>query len=374
MHSSLLGDGFELVRRGNRYAREKTGEVFLDDVGRGNLLLMLAVTRFGKSVLGKIIYTQVQDYRPLLLFDYSGEHMKSMLPNFRSKNLIRSIPDLEIVSHFGFHLTDFCHLEDFSCLGFPDYAAQKMSEFCSNFKIHHNKLSELTEFLVDLPTQDEFVGDFNSRWSDVLGRRELNTAIPYDTKRAMLGRVDMLESLIADPSGEGAGYEYVDFRKLVRKNRHVLVNTGLNVAVSPFKAQVLIGKILENLMPLVVETDYNPFIFIDEADKLAPVWPSIQTQPTSLKWLLEFSIKFMKYDVFLALATQDPNLLHPAIVGNRLMALMGQLPENAPSDLRDMTRSLRWSREKNYREFVFKKTGEAKPIRFVPTSSPCMMW
>lgn len=338
---------------------------------------IIASARLGKSVLAKIIYVQASKYRPIVVFDYGTEHRDSRFPNFYSNGKIRGISDLKIYKNIGFRISDFQHILDWQVMGFREFSATYMQILARNTGVHQDDPERFLQILLELPTEWHNLNSFNDKFG-----YELPSPISPQVKAPMLQRYYALKesNLFVSPDIKNK-LNYFDFGQELFQHKHILISLGINVEVDLWKAQVMVGKILEQLYGKDGKNfsryqkcyGYAPMLVLEEADKLAPEIRETATEPvpSSLFWLMNYVIKFQKYGPALLFIAQDPNILNSTIHGNALSNIYGQCPETSRRDILDITSGLRWDLDTNYRQFVYQTKDKRRTI-FVPDSPPCI--
>ena len=163
--------------------------------------------------------------------------------------------------------------------------------------------------------------------------------------------------------------------------KHPFLHINLNLSSSGFdvyKGRAYCGKILEqlasfergNLFYYLVRM--KPLIIVEEADILAPNLGGGVIEPSSLFWLRYYVIKLQKYHVELFFITQDPSLIDSVILSNFHNQFLGVI-ESRYSQYAELTRSLKWDINTNYREFRWVQKGRHRDIIFSPIDSPCLL-
>lgn len=335
------------------------------DTGSFGVTHVVAVTRYGKSALIKLLYTKLAQHRPVIIFDYRGEHTQSKYPNWNSTDDIMGIPNLNVIQDFKFVISDFANASDWLAMGFPESASREMSLLAGNVEAHHNDPKRLHKLIADLPTTQHHVDPFNMKYPDV----KLDRRIHEETQKSMLARYSFMQGFFATPRElVNCEVDYIpDWGVYLCEHPHTVINMNLtDLQVS--EARATVGKILEQLSPFL--SYLRPVIVIEEADKLAPNMDANEFAPSSLQWILEYAIKLQKYGVEVICICQDMKLLHPTLVGNFHNLLLGQLPAGNPYE--NVTKKLRWDVDKNYRQFIYIRKGKYQKQVFAPEFCPCI--
>jgi hypothetical protein len=335
--------------------------------------IIAAVTRYGKSSLVKSLYTQISKHRPMLIIDYRGEHINSIYPNFSSNHNMTAVRDLKIVENMGFKMSDFNNTSDWASLGFSDRACPLLSELSVRTDIHENVPEKLYEMLIELPSNNKALQEFNNKYTGVgegftlqaaLNSASVNSIITI-FRYAMNGGI-----FITDEQIERGEKVYIpDFGLFMLKNQRVCVNLKMN-ELDEGIARAYVGKLLERLSPYLQMI--KPLIVMEEADILVPNIDVGFNTPSSLIQVMQYVIKLQKYHPELLLICQDLGRMNTTIVGNSHNKILGQLPDMGYSAMyKEYTSHLRWDIDENYREFVMLRTGDNKSEIFVPFDCPC---
>lgn len=357
----------------NRFVNDK---VFYSDKLDFGVITIAATTRYGKSCIAKNIYTHLSEFRPIVIFDYRGEHGDSRYPNFLSNTNIKGIPDLYTIQDFAFKMSDFGSIYDWASFGFPDMASNLMSAMAKDLDAHGDDPERMKVFLDALPVSNNDVHSFFGQYPSA--RKYLTSPIQTVTKKSMCNRFIR----IMDRFYNGEQRYVENFGKLLQRHNKLHINlnlTDLDVGI----ARANVGKILEQIHNYLenvrVKNKSNkwflkPLFVVEEADKLVPDWKEDKIQPSSLKWLVEYGLKLQKYGASLMFITQDPSLMHGAITSITHKFILGQLPEDCKLDshYKQKTRKLRWDHDHNYREFVQLRKGDYNYEVFIPDDIPCL--
>ena len=320
----------------------------------------------GKSCLVRLLYSKIARFRPVIIFDYRGEHKLSRYPNFSSRSDIVGMPDMFSVKDFGFMISDFDKAGDWISMGFPDVASSELAVLATKVEVHNNDPELFVELLSKLPVTEREIDYFNESYPQMQMQRRLHE----QTQMSMVTRFNFVRDYFITPEQARTGEmlyipDWGDFLAMQRVV-HVDMNmTELDVT----KARAYVGKILEQIAPKI--SLIKPLIILEEADKLAPNIMTGEQSPSSLKWILEYSIKLQKFGVELMAICQDLSLLNATLVGNAHQLIFGQLPAGYNPHA-DLTEKLKWDIDKNYREFVYIRTGKFWREVFVPDDTPCM--
>ncbi len=333
---------------------------FVERLGFG-VHVVAAVTRFGKSILVKNLYTNIGQYRKVIILDYLGEHSMSRYPNFLSEDQTMCLPRLKEVKDFKFKISQFNNAGDWRSLGVPDKSSMVMEDLCKQKKAHRDDPDLFKQMIDDLPVDWSMVEGFERKWGFEMSKLNHTVIESITTKFLQLYRQEFFAE-VDDPT--------YDFGTLALQHHSLNINFQLN-QVEAGKARAIAGKVLEQIEDVLDKMGVPPLIVVEEGDILAP---NIMTEGviiSSLDRLIKWVIKLQKKGVELLFIVQDLNNLHPTIVGNAHTLLLGQLPSNNP--YHEITRQLRWDYDDNYREFLIIRKGKSGYQVFSPHDS-CTMY
>jgi len=328
------------------------------------------------SALMKSLIINVADTRRTLILDYAGEHKNLMYPNFfNGDKQIRSIPDLFIIENLGFMVSDFNRPSDWISMGFPEGASNLMAMLASHIELHGNNPIMMLKLLSDLPSSNDTVEEFMSKYPSLGIDNRINqaskdsaiTRFRFVMMRCMFCTFDDIES----------GYKtYIDdFYETIKTKKHVLINFGLSGNTDAFIGRAYVGKILERLAsPPERLRGLNLAIFVEEADVLFPNTTDFDL--SSNKWISIYALKYQKYHIELFFVVQDLNNLQQDIVKSFHTMILGLVPiYGIMYEFKDVINGLRWNYDRNYREFVLIEVGDLHGVRknvFVPHMVPCL--
>lgn len=323
--------------------------------------IIAAITRYGKTTLVKNTYTQIAQYRPLIILDYLGEHTLSKYPNFLSRdNNTACVPELIEIKDFKFKISQFTNASDWLALGFSDKGSLLMRDLALRVDIHRDDPQRFMEILEDVPSQGQFGAPlrFENTWGFSLPMINSSTLDSCKTQ---------FTYLLHDEFFGGSEDPVYDFGELALQNHYININFNLDKSV-PHKARAIAGKALEQVKRVLDRFDIPPLIVVEEADVIAPKMSEGDTYlPTSTIMLIEFVLKLQKKRLEILFIVQDLSRLHPALVGNRHTLIIGQLPTG--NEFAEVSKQLAWDIDKNYREFILMVTGTPGYEVFVPFDS-----
>ena len=102
--------------------------------------IIAAKTKYGKSVLVDILAVHIAKHRPIIIFDYRGEHENLKYPSFDFLHNAPSdsIAGLIIVPRPSFYISDLSRHDHWESLGFPELAAKTVAELARDVSEHAN--------------------------------------------------------------------------------------------------------------------------------------------------------------------------------------------------------------------------------------------
>lgn len=337
------------------------GMVSLVERNTFGVTLFAAITRYGKSTLVKNWYTQVAQYRGLIILDYLGEHTLSKFPNFLSSDQnTMCVPGLIEIKGFKFKISQFTNESDWHSLTFTDRGAMLMSDLARHVEAHRDDPERFWDLLDDVPVTGQFarISHFENEYGFHMPM--YNSAV-VDSCKALL--INLIRTKFF---GEQQDPTY-DFGELALK--HPYMNVNFNLGKNDIaKGRSMCGKVLEQLRKVLHLLSPPPLIVVEEADVLAPDDNGDALLiPSSTLQLVDYVIKLQKFNIEIAFIVQDPNRLNRAIVGNRHNFVFGQLPEGNPQT--ELSKQLVWDMDNNYREFILQQTGVPGYQVFIPQDS-----
>ena len=355
----------------------------VEDYGYG-VVMVIAKSRYGKTIEVKNIITQEAQYRNLIIFDYMGEHSESKWGNWRSKDDIRFIPDLYTVENFAFYITDFDQFLDFRSMGFTDAVIPIIRRVLEKEELHQNDPLIFLEILRAMPVSGNDVEDFLEAYPDFSTIDPMN----YSSKLSMVTRFEALwdSHLIMPVMGTENHEKYTpdlihieDWPDLIRDHPHININLNLVTSNAEITAQASVGKILEKLLPALYEL--KPFIVVEEADKVCPnTGDTDEVDSSSQKQLRDYCIKHQRTGIKIMFITQEPHLLDKNTLKAGKTWIFGVHTPSADSHSvlddpdfdygRDVIKKLRHDVDKGQREFGFIETGRGGKYKiFAPKDS-----
>lgn len=319
-----------------------------------------APVRYGKSIeVDNIILEKynLDQERVIIIFDYYNEHRRLMYPNLDSSNST-CIADLKIINNFAFKISDFDSVTDWVSCGFTDKASRILVRLAQEIRIHNNDPKNFAEILKDFPSTRKELEIFNKRY--VMNWEHYTHP---DTKRSMMNFYNVMHMFL----GANDDRTYIpDWYQLVIKHKHVTIELGVTDESMKLVARAYVGKILERLSkPLIKYDSFRPLIVLEEGDILVPNVKPDETSPSSLQWILAYTLKYQKFGPELILIAQDPANLNSFFLENSHIRIFGNL-RSVPE-----TRKLKFDYNENYREFALFQTGVYGYNVFIPETSYC---
>ena len=353
-----------------------------------NVIVVIAKPRYGKTILVKNIYSQIARDRPVIIFDYQGEHSESKWGNWLSKDKIAFIPDLHTISDFGFYLSDFDQMSDWMSMGFSAKNAPQVMKLLKFDNIHHDNPLEFLALLSDLPTSDDEVPEFNKRYE----RYGLTfaTRVHNSTKQSIVNMMSIVwdSGLIIPPVGSKDHAAYCpnkvhidDWGAFIHTYKHLNINLNIVTSNSVPLARASVGKILDRILPTLHSMrGVRPLIVVEEADYICPNVPDMDTI-TSLMQLRSYVLKHQRTGVELMFISQDPNLLDQYTLMGGTIWIMGQhmksvvtaamLNEPDMDYHKDIIHKLQFDRWQGVREFALMHSGEGGKFRIFQVDDSC---
>ena len=375
----------KLIKLGvDRYGND----VYFPESFSYNVIVIIAKPRYGKTILVKNVYSQIARDRPVIVFDYQGEHSESQWGNWLSKDKVAFIPDFHTVSNFGFYLSDFDQMSDWMSMGFSAKNAPQIMKFLKYENIHHNNPLEFLALLSDLPTSDEEVPEFNSRYEKY--GLKLPVRMHTTTKQSMVNMMDIIwnSGLIIPPEGSEDHAAYYpdkfhvdDWGKFTQTHKHLNINLNLLTDNNLYLGRASVGKILGQILPtLRTMRGVRPLIVVEEADLLCPNVSDMDTI-TSLMQLRSYVLKHQRTGVEMMFISQDPNLLDQYTLMGGTIWIMGQHTKSPVTSMvlnepdmdynRDVIHKLRFDRWAGIREFALMYSGDGGRHKIFQVDDSC---
>ena len=375
----------DLIKLGvDRYGND----VFFPESYSYNVVIIVAKPRYGKTILVKNTYSQISRKRPLIIFDYQGEHSESKWGNWLSKDKIAFIPDLYTISNFGFYLSDFDQMSDWMSMGFSVKNAPIIMRLLKYDNIHHNNPLELIALLSDLPVTDDEVLPFNSEYERY--GLKLATRIHSSTKQSIVNMMSIVwdSGLIIPPVGSKDHDAYFpdkihidDWGQFTQIHKHLNINLNLLTDNSLYLGRASVGKILSQILPaLRGMSGVRPLVVVEEADLLCPN-ESDMTTITSLMQLRNYVLKQQRTGVEMMFISQDPNMLDQSTLMGGTVWIMGQHTKSPVSSMmlnesemdysKDIIHKLRFDRWKGVREFAIMHSGDGGHYKIFQVEDSC---
>lgn len=355
----------------------------VEDYGYG-VIMVLAKSRYGKTIEAKNIYVQVAKYRNSIFFDYLGEHSESRWGNFRSKDDICFIPDLYTIQDFAFYIIEFDRFLDWRSMGFTDNVIPMLRRLLEKEDTHQNDPVIFLQILRDLPVATADVEEFREKYPDY----DSVDAQNYSAKQSMISKFEAMwdSRIIIPPVGSDNHAKYSpdkihidDWPELVRDHPHLNINLKLTSSDSEAIARISVGKILEKLYPALSEL--RPFIVVEEADKICPnTGDTDEFDVSSQRWLRDYCIKHQRKGVKIMFVTQEPESLDKGVIKAGKTWIFGiHTPTPGTHSVlddpgfdyeRDVIKKLRHDVDKGHRDFGFIETGRSGKYKiFAPKDS-----
>jgi len=302
--------------------------VYFPETLSHNVIICLARQRYGKSVLAQNLYTQIAEYRNIIIFDYNGDHRLSKWGNWMNKNhRLSFISDLYSIEDFAFYLSDFDNYSDWLSMGFSEKAVHVIMEFLSYPEIHNDNPLVFIEMLEDAPHRDDMIEPFNEKYAGFgLTRKDrLHEGVKNNLVNTMRGvwRTGLLMPTIDSPDCEQhtPGKKHIDdWAKLITEHRHVHINLKIDPADNVGIVRASVGKILDKIYPVLHKV--KPLIVVEEADFLAPETDEMESI-TSLSQLSKLVNKDQRTGVEVLFITQQPAFIHHSILAGGTVWIMG---------------------------------------------------
>lgn len=338
------------------------------DFNLGDAFGFFGMTGYGKSILAGNAAVELAKNRNLIILDYKGDYKNLKYVNMHNKNnRFNSIPDLVYVHRFGFKLQDFTSPFDWEMLGMTTNGANICAAKARMIPYHRNEMQKFIE-LIEQVTVFTKNNDKAEAWKA--------------TKQSILAKLNNLKSCfvgndaidITDLPAESIRYtgkpSYVsDWCKFVRKHKHICLN--LNAEYNASKAQLLAGKILNEIEPVLKET--SPVILGEEFHKICPSSMDKDHVPYSLIKILHYLKEKHKYGVKIIMISQYPGQINQEALDEVKRFFIGKLQNvKGDSKLDDMFRqssSLRYNFLDDYREFLHCSPIYGEKDIFVPYDS-----
>ena len=362
--------------------------VYFPETHSYNVIMVLARARYGKTILVKNLYTQISKHRPVVIFDYQGEHSESRYGNWLSRDQIAFIPDLHTISNFGFYLSDFDQMQDWISMGFSAKNAPLIMTFLKFDNIHHNNPLEFLELLVDLPTRDDEVDSFNKRYAEF--GLFLHGRIHDSTKQSVVSMMNIVwqSGLLIPPVGSKDHATHFpskihvdDWGALLETYPHLNINLNIVTSNSIPLARASVGKILDRFLPyLKVLRGKAPLFVVEEADFICPNAMDAENI-TSLYQLRNYVLKHQRTGIEMMFVSQDPNLMDQFTLMGATIWIMGQHMKSSvtastlnESDMdyhKDIIHQLKFDRYSNKRQFALMLSGNGGHYEIFEVDDTC---
>jgi hypothetical protein len=323
-----------------------------------------AQPRFGKSVITKDICIKISKFRPVVIFDHSGEWKNNVTkPNKRSETPM-VLSGFKLVEKFTFNIREFSNEGDFASMGFEGPQAQIVCD-CINegWKKHNYDLEKITRMLSELPEKNGAEVFYNRKWDTRLLSR-----IHSSTKASLLLWWKKIMSFFYQgPNDDRAIY---DFEELLRKHDHLIINMKTGEDESQFINRTYAAKIIEQMWPELVNS--KPVFFFEEARMLFPVWEG-KVQLSSNHQAYNLVTHGPKLGVSCFFIVQHANQLYARLLENIHVRIMGRVASKGHGKIYQVP--LEYNPELNIREFLLcdvdSSFNKIKYTKFRPCV-PCM--
>ena len=334
------------------------------------VIIVIAKQRYGKSILVKNIYTQIAQLRPVIIFDYRGEHSDSRYGNFRSKDDVCFIPDLFTVTDFAFYMNDFDQASDWASMGISPNGIALLMRLLDKEEMHQNDPVNMVQIIEDLPTSDNDVPYFVEKYPDYedIGSQNHSVRQSLSSKFKNIWR----SRIIIPPMGTPNHDEYAehlihieDWAELVRDHPHISINLAMFSSGGVEIARASAGRILEALSPHLGEL--RPLLIIEEAGLICPS-KNPEIEMTSRTKLKDYVVREQRYGVKLMFVMQQADQIDQEVLEAGNIFVMGIHKANATTkavldtyDLnyeRDIISKLRRDDAKGWRDFAMIDTGK----------------
>lgn len=356
---------------------------YRESLGFG-VVMVVAVPRYGKSILVRNFYTQIAAYRNIVIFDYQGEHSDSKWGNWKSNHKTTFIPDLVTIENFGFYVSDFDQYSDWTSMGFSEKSVPLLMRIVKSVGVHNNSPEEIQNIVSNLPTSVDTVDDFKDIWPGLKITEAVNYSIKQSLSATMRAVID--SGLIIAEVGSEEHQKNTPFKthiddwaKLMRDIPHININLNLFSSGSVSLARASVGKILEKFLPAL--DSVKPLIVVEEAAKICPnTGDTDEEQITSQLQLRDYCIRHQRTGVKVMFITQDPNLMDQDTLGAGMTWIFGIHTPNAKMKSvinthnlnyeKDIVSKLRHDNDKGYRDFAIVEIGKGgKYDKFTPFDS-----
>jgi len=354
-----------------------------------NVIIVVAKPRYGKSVIIKNLYTQIAQYRRILIFDYQGEHSDTQWGNWESKDKVAFIPDLHTIKDFGFYLNEFDQLYDWVSLGFSEKAAFEIRKILQCWSLYENSPERVMEIIQQLPVRKEDIEPFNDKYA------EYGLSYPIrvhdSVQQALASAFEFAyqegRGIIIPPVGSPEHtnncpnrIHIEDWEQELIDHPHLNVDLDIQSDDDVGRARAGVGKILSKLVSVLPRL--KPLIVIEEADFVCPSDQDLKNI-TSRHQLQKYVLKEQRKGVELLFITQNPGMLDPKVVAGGTVFIMGQhapcqemkdaLNEPHLDYVKDVIHKLKANRLLNKREFALMLSGNGGKYDIFEVNDSCTL-
>lgn len=285
---------------------------------------VIAQPRYGKGGISKPLVVRVSKSRPVCIFDFRGEWVAHVTkPNYKAHDS-DFIAQYRAYRNFTFYLKDFNRTQDWISMGFGNGAEQLKNLFSDTFKHHKGVPAKFLEVVMDLPTREHQIEEFNDKYGAGILKGAFNWSYVQDYKNYLPHRLKWFYQ------GEGDERCVYDFGEEWVKEGCIFVDFSGedNDLDSKYRHQTFFGKILEKMQPLYHKI--QGVIVIEEADVLLPNPRGHYGRPSSNVEMIHFSAKAPKTGMACVLIMQNREQTDPLIFRGGQWSWFIGLFENYP--------------------------------------------
>jgi len=283
---------------------------------RFNITLITGDPGCGKSVLAKIIASEIWNKRRILIIDPKGDWVmrgktEYGVRQFNRKNLWRgkraACINAHLIENFKLKIQDFGR-ESLIALGFTPPGAEFLVNTMRNYEtIWQYDVNLLIRFMELYPTTKKEL----KTWNETNNTR-INIEARSDVKQSVLSRLTYIKNWFWQGGDKDINFAY----ELKRNN--LIIQPIQEIKQDERQLRAYFGVIMKKMERAIKEI--NPLIIIDETDKLCPNpmnLDQIEKQnplPITL-WLVNFVFKEARMNsVSFIFITQRKDMLHYQLV------------------------------------------------------------